>query len=66
MTHSRNNAAVARSRMLSVDAVAERLDLSTKTVRRMIERGDLLIHRIGRRVLVAEDDLDAFLRRHRA
>jgi excisionase family DNA binding protein len=52
--------------MLSVDAVAERLGLSSKTVRRIIESGELTIHRIGRRVLIAEGDLDAFVNRHRA
>ena len=54
-----------RGRMLSVHAVAERLDLSTKTIRRMIERAELPVHRIGRRVLIAEEDLEIFLRRHR-
>lgn len=52
--------------MASADAVADRLALSVKTIRRMIERGELPAHRIGRRVLIAEDDLEIFLRRHRA
>jgi len=49
----------------AVDHVAERLDVSTRTVRRWIERGDLIAHRFGAVIRIAESDLRAFLARHR-
>ncbi len=51
--------------MLTVATTAERLDLSEKTVRRLIDSGDLVAHRIGRNVRIAEDDLRAFLYQRR-
>ena len=47
--------------LLAVDDVAERLQLSVKTVRRSIDRGELVVHRLGRRLRVSEADLAAFL-----
>jgi excisionase family DNA binding protein len=44
-------------RFLSIAEVAVRLDVSEKTVRRMIERGDLRAHRVGRLIRVAERSL---------
>jgi excisionase family DNA binding protein len=41
-------------RFLSVAEVAKRLDVSTKTVRRMIDRGDLPAHRVGKLVRVSD------------
>lgn len=66
---SRNNGPVRRSaapQMLSVAAVAARLDLSTKTVRRLIDRRELLVHRVGGQVRISEDDLREYLVRCRA
>jgi excisionase family DNA binding protein len=51
--------------MLTVADVAERLRVSTKTVRRAIEAGDLHVHLIGRQHRVAEDDLMLFVTRRR-
>ena len=48
-------------RMLTVADVAERLALSTKTVRRAIAARDLHVHVIGRQHRVAEEDLMAFI-----
>ncbi len=47
-------------------AVALRLGVSLRTVRRLIAAGALPVHRIGRAVRVSEDDLARFLaaRRH--
>jgi excisionase family DNA binding protein len=50
-----------RRRFRSVDDIAEQLDVSTKTVRRWIESGQLHVHRFGRRVRIADDDLAAFI-----
>lgn len=50
-----------RFRFLTVDDIAERLDVSTKTVRRWIKSGALPVHRIGRLVRISEVDFAAFL-----
>lgn len=49
----------------TIKAVAEALDVSSRTVRRWIENGDLAVHRVGNVVRVAEDDLRPFLALHR-
>jgi excisionase family DNA binding protein len=41
-------------RFLSIAQVGVRLGVSRKTVRRMIKRGDLRAHRVGRLIRVAE------------
>jgi len=41
--------------------VAEVLSVSDRTVRRWIDRGELVAHRFGRNVRIAETDLKAFL-----
>ena len=51
--------------LMSVAAVALQLDVSQKTVRRLIEDGDLAIHRIGRQIRISEPDLAAFIARSR-
>jgi excisionase family DNA binding protein len=48
-------------RLLTVDAVAEHLGSSTRHVRRLIERGLLPVHRLGRLVRVSPDDLARLL-----
>ena len=45
--------------------VAERLRVSERTVRRWIDAGLLIAHRVGGIVLIAEADLRAFLALHR-
>ena len=49
----------------SINAVAEALDVAPRTVRRWIANGDLVVHRVGGVVRVAEGDLRAFLALHR-
>jgi len=49
----------------TIKTVAEALDVSSRTVRRWIENGDLAVHRVDSVVRVAEDDLRAFLALHR-
>jgi len=51
--------------MLSIKGVAERLDQSTKTIRRRIESGELVAYQLGRRWRIAEADLERFLRDRR-
>ena len=54
-----------RPQLLSVDETALELNVSTKTVRRLIERGDLPAHRIGRCLRLSENDLRLYLNRSR-
>ena len=51
--------------LLTIEDVADRLAVSTRTVRRLIEAGELAVHRIGRAVRIAEADLQSYLRRVR-
>ena len=54
-----------RFRLLMVNEVAELLQVSSKTVRRWIERQELRTHRLGRQLRVTEEDLAAFLAQRR-
>jgi excisionase family DNA binding protein len=49
-----------RRRFRSVNDIAEQLDVSTKTVRRWIETGQLHVHRFERRLRIADEDFAAF------
>jgi len=53
------------SRFLTVAEVAGDLGVSTKYVRRAIDRGDLPVHRFGRAVRIARADLEQFINQHR-
>ena len=48
-------------RLFSVPEAADQLGISEKSVRRAIDRGDLVKHRIGRLVRISEQDLAAFV-----
>ncbi len=50
-------------RLHDVATVGARLDVSVKTVRRMIERGELPAHRIGKLLRISETDLLDYLAR---
>ncbi len=52
-------------RLLTVAGTAEHLQLSTKSVRRLITSGAPTAHRIGRGLRVSEDDLSLFLSQRR-
>jgi excisionase family DNA binding protein len=47
--------------LLDIPAVARRLDISTKTVRRMIARGKVPVHRVGHLLRISECDLNKFI-----
>jgi excisionase family DNA binding protein len=51
--------------LLDIPAVAARLGVSSKTVRRHIDRGDLAVHHIGRLLRVSEEDLASFVAERR-
>jgi excisionase family DNA binding protein len=48
-------------KFLTIADVAELLVVATRTVRRWIERGELVPHRLGGAVRIAESDLKDFL-----
>jgi len=52
-------------KFFTIPEVAERLGVCTRTVRRWISAGDLVVHRVGHVVRIAEGDLRAFLTAHR-
>ena len=47
---------------LTVKDVAQRLQLSEKTVRRLIDAGELPFNRIRSAIRIAEEDLNQFLK----
>lgn len=53
------------ARMLSPIDVAERLQVSIKTVRRWIEADELRVHRFGRQLRISADDLNSFIAQRR-
>ncbi len=60
-----NNEPSKPIRLQTIHDIANRLQLSTKTVRRMIKSGDLIGHLIGSQWRVSEDDLQLYLRTRR-
>jgi excisionase family DNA binding protein len=65
VTRREGSIAVTIGKFYSIDEVAEFLGVSTRTVRRAIESKELVAHKIGRAVRIAEADLKAFIARHR-
>ncbi len=51
--------------LLSITEVAKRLDVSSKTIRRLIETKSIVIHRIGRQIRISETDLAVYVRGQR-
>ena len=52
-------------KFFTIPEVAERLGVCTRTVRRWISAGGLVVHRVGHVVRIADGDLRAFLAAHR-
>jgi excisionase family DNA binding protein len=53
--------AAMHARLLTIKDVADRLKVSIKTVRRWIDRGELVAYQLGHQWRIAEPDLSAFL-----
>ena len=51
--------------LLTLKQAADTLQVSTKTVRRWIDVGDLVAHRLGGKLRISEADLQTFIRRRR-
>jgi len=52
-------------RLFSIKGIGPLVGVSSKTIRRWIERGELHFHRLGRQLRISEEDLLAFLSKHR-
>lgn len=52
-------------RFFTIADVAEHLAVASRSVRRWIKSGELVAHRFGGAVRIAESDLRTFLARHR-
>ena len=52
-------------KFFTIAEVAERINVASRTIRRWIKAGDLVVHRFGGVVRIAEGDLRAFLALHR-
>ncbi len=48
-------------KMLRIGEVADRLDVSNRTVFRWLEQGSLKAHRFGRNLRISSSDLESFL-----
>jgi excisionase family DNA binding protein len=48
----------------TIRAIAERLDVSSRTVHRWIKNNELVVHRIKRCVRISESNLKTFLAAH--
>jgi excisionase family DNA binding protein len=55
----------APNRFFTINDVADWLNVSPRTVRRWINTGDLVVHRFGGVVRIAESDLRTFSAAHR-
>ena len=60
MQASNRNGPPASKTFYSLADIAERHDVSTKTVRRWVEMGDLIAYRFGRQLRVSVTDLEVF------
>ena len=48
--------------LLTIEQTAKVLQVSTKTIRRWIDTGDLIAHRFGRQWRISAADLQSFIR----
>jgi excisionase family DNA binding protein len=51
--------------LLTIPQASEVLQVSARTVRRCINRGELIAHRFGRQWRISQADLEAFIRMRR-
>ena len=57
-----NKSAHTLPNLLTIEQTAEHLQVSSKTLRRWIDTGDLIAHRLGRQWRISETDLQSFIR----
>ena len=49
----------------TIKSLAERWQVSERTVRRLIEKGDIRVHHIGGQIRISQEDRDAYERSQR-
>jgi excisionase family DNA binding protein len=54
------------AKLFTIDEAAELLNVSPRTVRRLVASGALPVHRLGRLVRIADIDIAAFLAANRS
>jgi excisionase family DNA binding protein len=62
---NKNSKVTRLPNFLSIKEVAENSRNSERSVHRWIDAGDLVVHRLGSRVLISEDDYICFLAERR-
>jgi excisionase family DNA binding protein len=65
MNDEEPSTALSHGQLHDLDTIARRLNVSTKMVRRLIDRGELGHHRVGRLVRVSERQYQEYLGRVR-
>jgi excisionase family DNA binding protein len=63
MDDDQSGAALAVGQLHDLDTIARRLNISTRTVRRLIVRGELGSHRVGRLLRVSDAQYLEYLTR---
>ena len=63
---STNDDSTGLQRFLNIEQAATELGVSTKTVRRLIAAGDLIVYRFGRNIRIARDDFEIYVKLQRA
>jgi excisionase family DNA binding protein len=61
----KNDQPTSPTKFYTIQQVADFVDVSTRTVRRWIEKELLVAHNIGGLIRISEGDLRAFLAAHR-
>jgi excisionase family DNA binding protein len=52
-------------RLLTLQNVADRCQVSSRTVRRWVDDGELIVHRLGRSIRIHPEDLNTFIKTRR-
>ena len=52
---------MSQDQLLTLQQVADRLQVSLSTIRRMVDRGDLPFVKVGRNIRVRPEDLEAYI-----
>lgn len=60
MSTSSSKSSTASKHFFSLFDVADRFDVSVRTVRRWVDAGELVAHRFGRQLRISAEDLGTF------
>ena len=60
MSTPNSKSSTAPKHFFSLSDVADRFDVSVRTVRRWVDAGELVAHRFGRQLRVSPEDLKTF------